>query len=618
MNVAGFELAQPVINSKALTRAGAVSLPALPLQRRAGFLSLLNGLLDQNVTAIRDVATPRPVKRPGATLPDPAVATKQKEEKSQSPTGPEIETRLNQLAGQGVIVGTSFLPPPIEIPTGGATIGRLPLAPVREAEETSSHTQSAPLVVRCLDATGGASATLGSGDSPVQPRHDIAFALRLTWQPTGNVHVLIPNRPPPPVALQGQAGPSNPLILDTPKHESAPPSEGTSNASRPEAAPKAVLKPVSQSGESQNSEPGDPLGHSSFLSLPSFSSASVGTLLVRETTGASFSKISGELRQNNVNAAPSKEGPSTEASDNLGEIAPQLQMSRSVLPSFIRASAGLPRPDIAGRDAPIANSEVEAKDPASTASNKQGGEAPTPTPTPERSPSSRIISAKQATPPDDSGSVNDRDPVPSESERKAPRVEIAEKSPQIEVSNQPAYHAVAGASPDGVAVAGVALQTHTKVSVAPQPPTTVSPELQTANPVQSQPIREISFRLGADSSQVDVQVAQRAGKIQVAVRTADPELAKSLQTNLGEVVGRLEDKGFRTETWTPMSGHGGLALREPNSANSQSSDSSSQNSQQDRRQGQQESNQRQQQRWKAQLEDMFLAPSTPANEGEQI
>jgi hypothetical protein len=618
VNVAGFELAQPVINSKALTRAGAVSLPALPLQRRAGFLSLLNGLLDQNVTAIRDVATPRPVKRPGATLPDPAVATKPKEEKSQSPTGPAIGTRLNQLAGQGVIASTSFLPTPIEIPTGDTTVGRLPVAPVREAKETSSPTHSAPLAVRCLDATGSPSATLGSEDSPVQPMHNIAFALRLTWQPTGNVHVLIPNGPPPPVALQGQAGPRNPLSLDTPKHESAPPSEGASNASRPEAAPKAVLKPVAQSAESQNSEPVDPPGHSSLLSLPSLSSASVGTLLVRETTGASSSKISGELRQNNVNAAPSKEGPSTEASDNLGEIAPQLQMSRSALPSFIRASAGLPRPDIAGRDAPIANSEVEAKDPASIASNKQGGEAPTPTPTPERSPSSRIISARQATPPDDSGSVNDRDPVPSESERKAPRGEIAEKSPQIEVSNQPADHAVAGASPAGVAVPGGTIQTQTKVSAAPQQPTTVSQELQTANPAQSQPIREISFRLGADSSQVDVQVAQRAGKIQVAVRTADPELAKSLQTNLGEVVGRLEDKGFRTETWTPMSGHGASALREPNSANSQSSDSSSQNSQQDRRQGQQESNQRQQQRWKAQLEDMFLAPSTPANEGEQI
>ena len=435
--------------------------------------------------------------------------------------------------------------------------------------------------------------------------HDIAFALRLTWQPTGIVHAMTP------AAVQALASPRNSLNLDAPKDKSTASSESTFSASPSESSPRAVLASVSQSGESQYSEPGDPLGHSRFLSLPSLSSAAVGTLSVRETTGPSFSKISGEMRKDNVNAAsapsapsaPSKEGLRTAASDNLAEVAPQPQTSRVALPSFMPSGSVSPPLDVTVLDALIVPAEVRSKAPAST---------------PERAPSSWIISGRQATPPGDSGSVNDRDTAPSESQRKAPKMEILEKSSQIQVSNQPADHAVAGGSPAGVAVPGVALQTQTKVSVAPQPPTTVSPELQTANPVQSQPIREISFRLGADSSQVDVQVAQRAGKIQVAVRTADPELAKSLQTNLGEVVGRLEDKGFRTETWTPVSGHGGSALREPNSANSQSGDSSSQYSQQDRRQGQQESNQRQQQRWKAQLEDMFLAPSTPTNEGEQI
>jgi hypothetical protein len=175
VNVAGFELAQPVINSKALTRAGAASLPALPLQRRSGFLSLLNGLLDQNVTATRDVATSRPVKRPGVTLPASAVATKQKEEKSPSPIDPAIGTRLNQLAAQGFITGTSSLPASTEISTGGATIASLPVVPVRETKETSAHTQSAPLAVRCLDATSSPSATLGGEESPLQPMHDIAL-----------------------------------------------------------------------------------------------------------------------------------------------------------------------------------------------------------------------------------------------------------------------------------------------------------------------------------------------------------------------------------------------------------------------------------------------------------
>jgi hypothetical protein len=419
--------------------------------------------------------------------------------------------------------------------------------------------------------------------------------------------------------MQEQAGPRNPLSLDTQLYESAARGESTSSASRSEAAPQSV-KPVSQSGESQYFEPGDPLGHSRFLSQPSLSGASVDTLSVRETTGRSLPKISGELRQDNVGATstPSKEAPRAEATDNLAEIASQPRMSRSALASFTTVGTASPPRDIAGRDVAIGNSELGLKVPASTASSKQEGVAPKETP--ERSPSSRIISGRQATPPRDSGNVNDRETAPSESERKAPKMEIAEKSPQIQVSNQAADRAAAGASPDGFAVPGVARQTQTKVSASPQQPATASPELQTANPVQSQPIREISFRLGADSSQVDVQVAQRAGKIQVAVRTADPELTKSLQTNLGEVVGRLEDKGFRTETWTPVAGPGGSVLREPNSTNShsQSGDSSSQNSQQDRGQGQQESNQRQQQRWKAQFEDMFFPPSTTTNEGEQI
>ena len=576
-------------------------------------MSLLNGLLDQNVTAIHDVATPRPVKRPGAMPSVPAVTTKQ-EVKSLNPTGHAIETRLNQLSALGVSTGASFLPTSIEIPTSDATIGRLPVVPLREAKETSAHTPSAPLAVRCLDATSSASATLASEETPLQPLHEIAFALRLTWQPTGNVHALIPN-PAPPVALQAQAGTRNPLSLGSPQYESAARSEGTSSESRAKAAAQAVLKPVSPSGGWQKSEP-DPQGHSGFVSLPSRSSASTGALSVRETTEPSFSKISGEMRPDNVNPSPtrSNEGPSAEASDTLAEIASQPRMSRSALPSVTRAGSGSPPSEIAGRDTPIGNSELELKVPAPTASSKPEGEAPKETP--ERSPSSRTIFGRQATPPGDSGSVNDRETAPSASERKAPKIEIVEKSPQIQVSNPPADHAVAAGASSRSMVPGVVLLTQTKASVAPQQPATVSPELQIANPVQSQPIREISFRLGADSSPVDVQVAQRAGKIQVAVRTADPELAKSLQTNLGEVVGRLEDRGFRTETWTPVSGHGGPALREPNS-NSQSGDSSSQNSQQDR-QGQQESNQRQQRRWKAQLEDMFLAPSIPTYEGEQI
>jgi hypothetical protein len=176
---------------------------------------------------------------------------------------------------------------------------------------------------------------------------------------------------------------------------------------------------------------------------------------------------------------------------------------------------------------------------------------------------------------------------------------------------------------DRGAESGGTLLIQTKAT-APQPQhsATAPAELESTIAVQPQPIREISFRLAAASANVDVQLVQRAGKVQVAVRTTDQELGQSLQTNLGELVGRLEDKGFRTETWTPVAAqHGSAAAREPsNSANSQnqSDNSSSQGRQQNQRQGQHESNQRQQHRWNTQLEETLSAPIATTREEDEL
>jgi hypothetical protein len=100
----------------------------------------------------------------------------------------------------------------------------------------------------------------------------------------------------------------------------------------------------------------------------------------------------------------------------------------------------------------------------------------------------------------------------------------------------------------------------------------------------------------------------------VAVRTSDQDLAKSLQGNLGELVGRLEEKGYRTEAWTPTNAqHDGLAVREPSTSAGSQSDSGgsgSQGGQPNSRQGQQESNHQQQEHWKAQLEATLSMPNS--------
>ena len=56
---------------------------------------------------------------------------------------------------------------------------------------------------------------------------------------------------------------------------------------------------------------------------------------------------------------------------------------------------------------------------------------------------------------------------------------------------------------------------------------------------------------GADSSQVDVRVSQRAGDVQVTVRTADGDLAQSLRQHLPELSDRLAQTGVHGDIWQP-------------------------------------------------------------------
>ena len=83
-------------------------------------------------------------------------------------------------------------------------------------------------------------------------------------------------------------------------------------------------------------------------------------------------------------------------------------------------------------------------------------------------------------------------------------------------------------------------------------PVKSTPKSETNLHTPAPPTREISLRVAdVDAAKVDVRLSERAGKVHVAVRTDDRELAKSLQSDLGELVGRLERKGYSTETWTP-------------------------------------------------------------------
>lgn len=174
---------------------------------------------------------------------------------------------------------------------------------------------------------------------------------------------------------------------------------------------------------------------------------------------------------------------------------------------------------------------------------------------------------------------------------------------------QPAQPESAGATqPAGTGKSEGGSPAATKVAIEPE--TNASP--------QAQPARQISLRLtGEDSARVDIEVFDRAGKVLVAVRTPDQDLAKSMQTGLGELVGRLENTGIKTEAWVPESSRHTVTAPEPSSSNSQDEPrhAGSGTPKQGRqwRQGQAKSNPRQQARWMAQVQETVSIEET----GEQ-
>jgi hypothetical protein len=515
---------------------------------------------------------------------------RQKGERSGNAAESTPPTVLFPLMALGAIGETRVLRKTGEIQTGGLAPDGPPLRPIGELK--GSITKSQPVAPPSGGAISTAPRTSDANDVQPSPVHDVAFALRLTWQARGtNTNATVTTR-------TGQSSGQSEIV-----------------ASQPDTAKAGISKPDSVPVESQSSPRNDQFARSSFSLPQSIQACSPGSdSTAPEGARLRLPETLQRIRPVNLTAAAASQDqdPPTETATNFTSIDPEPKgPKRAPAPSTETPPASsLPAAD--NPDAATTQNEVRAG--ASTSLDPSLEEGRAESAAPRRLPvaSSQSISETQGTPPNDSGNMMGRDTANSESNPKVPRIQIAEKAPQVQNNNQPGGHGAAGVWLDRAAVPGGAVQTQTKIS-APEPPHPVStsPELEATRAVQPQAIREISFRLAADSANVDVQVAERAGRIQVAVRTSDPDLAKSLQTNLGELVGRLEDKGFRTEAWTPVTAqHGGGTVREPsNSTNSQSQsdDSGRWGGQQDERRGQKESNQRQQGRWETQLEETPMA-----------
>jgi hypothetical protein len=105
------------------------------------------------------------------------------------------------------------------------------------------------------------------------------------------------------------------------------------------------------------------------------------------------------------------------------------------------------------------------------------------------------------------------------------------------------------ASASTAAPAGNASQA--KATANDRVPQFLEPQNET-NPRAGETVHDISLKLtNQDQASVQVRLSERAGELHVSVRTPDAGLTRNLREGLSDLVGRLEQSGYRAETWRP-------------------------------------------------------------------
>jgi hypothetical protein len=91
-----------------------------------------------------------------------------------------------------------------------------------------------------------------------------------------------------------------------------------------------------------------------------------------------------------------------------------------------------------------------------------------------------------------------------------------------------------------------------EVSSRPKSPAPATRVELPAEPVKPAPVaRDLRFELSGGDRKVEVRLTDRGGEVHVAVRTGDAQLAGDLREDLPALAARLEQGGFRAETWRP-------------------------------------------------------------------
>ncbi len=621
-------------------QTGSISLPGFSAP--PGFASVLNGLLDQNTNAPiqtsaggpgdaarnafssfrlrnRDVTAQRTAAETGNPTGD-ATAPLTKPAHRKTPAAAvlkeatahpdETQTLLPVAAGEqtgpllvepggkdtaSIVTGRAWTSPP-STPSLSPPLAPAALLPPSSAAGTPSQTAApAPFTEMSLPKSTFENAPTAS---------PLAFALQLSWQPP-TAH---PGTAPPSVSAATPPVGNSQRELRSPVAETQP---GRASQSAPLA--NSTGAPIEKELVPQGCS--EPLVlHFSGARASSPSEIAFGAKSSLQPPGPNTSLAEDPKKQD----ANSKKDAAL--ANTNGEEVPAVAEEANRPPERLPVESSAPTDDHTPEQKPAAPGSHPAPDksppsnsPAVLAGDKATSEA------------ARLLPGNaSATRPATGPGVQDCESTTAADAGTKPSAKALGNLPAQKLSPSPGSHQNPGTSADGVLLGrpadpvGTPARSKAVASETPQAGPAATTEAVPRPPAPS--IREVAIRLGeATSSPVDVQVAAKAGKVQVAVRTPDLDLAKSLQTNIGELVGRLEEKGFKTEAWTAQTpGHSGLTVRQPapSTANQGHSDpSGSHGGQPDARGGQRQSGQRQPGRWEEEFQETLSGPEATGPTG---
>jgi hypothetical protein len=128
-------------------------------------------------------------------------------------------------------------------------------------------------------------------------------------------------------------------------------------------------------------------------------------------------------------------------------------------------------------------------------------------------------------------------------------------------------------------------------------------------------MKDLAVRVeSAQGQSVDIRIVQRAGDLQIAVKSDDTNTTQGLRQGLTELSNRLNESGYQAETWRP--GHAAAtaesAAESGNSSQHQSpsGDAQSQSGSSQQNRGQRDNNPSNRPRWIQELESNLAGGTT--------